>query len=198
MAFPTRSKSWQLTNSLPPRPMPAWVRLTVTEVLPDSRAMGWVANAKIEEQPGSNYTAKVFILHPPDAQYRRWLALTQRVKDGNAYIQGQTDVAASLRSSAEAYNQSGHRLNEVGQASGSRQVQGVAQERYRQAIQKDRQAESARRDVALSAANVEAANKELAKMGIPGAYTLDVFALRNGRSQMGLPVYDLGSYKQPK
>jgi hypothetical protein len=195
-AFLAKPKEWQQANPLPPRPMPAWVRITVVEVLPESRAVGWVVNARIEEQPGSNYTAKVFILNPPDAQYRRWLALTMQIEEGRAYSQHLSAVASSLRGKGDDLNQSGHRLNEVGQASGNRRLQDAAQARYRQAIQNSRQAASAQRNASLASANVEAAFEELRKMGLSNTYTLDVFALRNGRLQAGLPVYDLGRYEQ--
>jgi hypothetical protein len=47
--------------------------------------------------------------------------------------------------------------------------------------------------------DLQTAREEMSRMKQTSAkYSLDVFALLNGQSYAGLPVYDLGFYNQPK
>jgi hypothetical protein len=108
--FAEQSREWQKTNSPPPRPGPAWMRVKVIEVISHS-VVSWVVIADIEERPGSERTAKVVLWHPPEAQYTRWVSLKQQSGQAVSYANTQSSSAAFKSDWAGKYNEDGNNLS---------------------------------------------------------------------------------------
>lgn len=175
--------------ALPERVMPAWVRISSTEITNVGGGL-WVARAGVQEAPGGPVkTLVVSLRHGPFVEIakfqtaaRDWAAATAARSGAYSSFTGALENKAAAHRSASFYSE----LNMVAPRSG---FQTASRSYSRSAAASKWEAEQASRRMASLDAVRGRADDILKGRTV---FLLEDFALRTGEVYAGLPVFDLG------
>jgi len=169
------------------RPMTAWHRITGTKVA--MVGSSWVLTAVVYSSPLVRTNLRLILDHPPDAEEQMFYDLQAQLADARQQIAEArhvyaTDTNAESKAEArvKAYRHSSSRVGTTEIIQNSRVE---ARERHAAGteLSQVQQLEAARDQMAQQLKLIPARD---------GVYLVDWFALDTGRSQKGVPIYDLG------
>ncbi|MBK8255614.1 MAG: hypothetical protein IPK82_23490 [Polyangiaceae bacterium] len=183
--------------ALPERPMPAWMHVS-GKVL-EATLGGWIVEATITVSPRSNFTQKIYLLHPPEFARRDYadaLSKARQADAGNKAATANAAIAGRRADNAEWNRKMAAIEWQYASSSypdASIRANRLARERNYQNGVQQRSARAAQNYAATRAAETARAWR----FGdLEGHYELDIFALRTGAVQRGLPVFDVGVRKR--
>lgn len=173
---------------VPQRVMPAWIRITTSEITNTGRY--WIGTAQVQDSPGSRATNQIIaLLNGPFAEKKKVDAAAARLEQSSKSRASQNDWASFNTDRASVASQRASQYQEIRNAGGGRSFGNLAND-YSAA------ARNARADAAVNerrAANLASEIEQLRKITKGRrTMTVDTFALRTGELYAGLPVYDMG------
>jgi len=177
-------------KELPPRPLAAWVR--VSGVCSNGNQHGWILHARINPQPGSNYSDVIFLRNPPEARRRQLEAAAARLERVEGQLGNAQDRERYSSAVSSAHSDRGQLFDEIGNAAPGNNTgfRNAADAHYARANEASRRARAADREA-------EALSREKQSLleTTKGwkTFLFDDFALRTTETYKGLPVFDVGA-----
>lgn len=175
---------------LPKRPLAAWSR--VSGVCSNGNQFGWILHARISPQPGSNYSAAIFLRNPPENKRRELEAAAVRLEKVSKQLDNANASADYNREVASAHSQRGQLYNDIANLdpAGNRSFRDGANAHYQQSNEASRQARAAE----LRAENLSREQSALMQTTKGWkVFHFEDFAMRTAETYNGLPVYDVGA-----
>jgi uncharacterized protein YhaN len=175
------------TNSLATRPLAGWYRVTGTKV--GVYGASWVVNAILYTSPTSATNARIILNHPPAVEEQQFnnleaqlTDLDQRLADTRGQYEVDTNAEAQAHALVETYRRSLSKVASDGVFVNTR-TQQAKHNAAALALNQMDQLEAARRQVEDQLRTIPSDN---------GVYQVDWFAVLQGRSKQGVPIFDLG------
>lgn len=191
-AYVSRLTSSVAQTNLPAKPYIAWNRIVALDYTTNESF--WILDATIQTTPNAESHAKVYLLHPPNTEKRKFdaaraeLMAVNRERSDLAFIQqgNNADLSAvnNRANDVDFYRSHSGQLNN--------QLAGAAADLSRQGNQiLQNQQSVANKQSALEARAAELVSY-LNSFQNPSHYVLDFFAFDTGKTINEMEVYDLG------
>jgi hypothetical protein len=169
------------------RPLSAWARVTgvpVAEV-----GASWVVDAVIYTSPTVHTNTRILLNHPPAVEAQTYAALRAQLEEAGREIAANRDAYSSDTNAAAQAEQ---RARAFGRSRSKLRADGVRD--YSALAARDQNAAG---DARNQVGQLEAAREEIERQlkaipAINGVYHIDWFAVLQGHTKQGLPIYDLG------
>ena len=176
---------------LPPRPMPAWVRITIKagRDLPDAQSTSWNIQAEISEIPGQPRVEAIYLRHAPAKRRQHFYDLLDNIAAAERRQGSAAARADALASGALTYSERASIYGGLQTRSGNAAAQ-----------RSDNLASQGRTGAGRETGNAVRAMQDAAQLrkeaaslsDSPHEFVLETFALRTAEVHKLRTVYDLG------